>query len=188
MMERSILEGEPLIVKVVGADFVSAGLQPVATLFSGCGAAIAAIAAHFETAYYNVKAAFALNLALEAVEEIAFEFRNFPAAEAGHVDVVALRAPFIEMFLALHVHQVELVNQPVTLQQFERAVNRDLVDARIKVARVAQNLRRIEMLLCGFYHAQNRAALMGQPKTARGQCRLQMSGSFSLWQRHSERS
>jgi hypothetical protein len=157
-------------------------------LLSGGGAAIAAIATHFETAYYNVKAAFALNLSLEAIEEIAFEFRNLPAAQAGHVNVVALGTPFIKVLLALHMHQVELVNQPVTLQKFERAVNRNLVDPWIEVAGVAQNLRCVEMLLGGLYHAENGPALVGQSKTARGQRRLQMSRSFSLWQRHSKRS
>jgi len=141
-------------------------------LLSGGGAAIAAIAAHFETAYDDMEAAFALNLSLEAVEEIAFEFRNFPAAEAGHVNVVALRSPLIKVLLALHVHQVELVNQSVTLKKFERAVNRDLVDPWIKMASVAQNLRCVQMLFSGLHHTQNGPALVGQAKTARSQRRL----------------
>jgi len=33
----------------------------------------------------------ALDLPLQTVEQIALEFRNFPAAQTGHVDVVALQ-------------------------------------------------------------------------------------------------
>ena len=55
-------------------------------------AALAAVAAHLQAAHDNVEAAVALDLSLEAIEEIAFELRDLPATQAGHVDVIALRA------------------------------------------------------------------------------------------------
>ena len=69
-------------------------------------AAVGTVSADFQTAYYDVKAAIALNLSLEPVEQIAFEFCDFPAAQAGHVDVVALRTALIKMLFALHVHEI----------------------------------------------------------------------------------
>src|SRR5437762_85529 len=91
--------------------------------------ALRAISTDFQPADNDVKAAFALDLPFQPVEEVAFELRNSSAAQAGHVDVIAMRAAFVEMLLALHVHEVEFVYQSVALEQFERAINRDPIDA-----------------------------------------------------------
>src|SRR5438477_12622732 len=74
------------------------------------GAALGAVAADLQSADNDVETALALNLAFEPVEEVAFELRNFATAQTGHVDVIAMRAAFVEMLLALHVHEVEFVN------------------------------------------------------------------------------
>lgn len=74
------------------------------------GAAFGAVAANFQPADNDVEAALALDLALQPIEKIALELRNFPAAQAGHVDVIAMRTAFVEMLLALHMHEVEFVN------------------------------------------------------------------------------
>ena len=91
------------------------------------GAALGAVAADFEPGDDNVEAAIPLDLSLQSIKEVAFKFRNLAAAQTRHVDMVPLRAPFIEMFLALHMHQVEFVNQSVPLQQAQSAINRDPV-------------------------------------------------------------
>ncbi len=93
--------------------------------------ALRAVAADFQPADNYVEAAFALDLPFEPIEEVAFELRNFSAAQAGHVDVIAMRATFVEMLLALHVHEIEFIDQSVALEQFERAIDRDPIDARI---------------------------------------------------------
>jgi len=69
-----------------------------------------AISADLQPAHHNVKPAFALNLALQPVEQVAFEFCDLSAAQAGHVDVVPLRPALIEMLLSLHVHEVEFIH------------------------------------------------------------------------------
>ena len=152
--------------------------------WSRLAATIRAITATLQAGDYNMKLAVALNLPFQAVEEIAFEFRDLPAAEAGHMDVVALRTPLIKVFFPLHVHQIKFVNQTVTLEKFERAVNRDLVDARIKLSRFTQDLTGIEMLLGTLHYAQNGSTLMGHAQAARHQFSLQSSGSFGLRERH----
>ena len=113
-----------------------------------------------------MKPAVALDLALQAVKEIAFEFHDLAAAQAGHVDVIALRAAFVVMFLALHVHEVELVHQPVPLQQTERAIHSHAVNSWVHPARAAENLAGIEMLFGGFDHAENRAPLARHAQAA----------------------
>ena len=74
-----------------------------------------AVAANFQTGDDNVKAAIPLNLTLQPIKQITFEFGNLAAAQARHVNVVALRTPLVEVFLALHVHQVEFVDQAMPL-------------------------------------------------------------------------
>ena len=57
-----------------------------------------------------MKAAIALDLTFETIEEIALEFHDLPATKACHVNVIALGASFVEMLLALHVHEIEFID------------------------------------------------------------------------------
>jgi hypothetical protein len=80
-------------------------LQPVATLL-GVAAALCAISTDFQPAYYDVKAALALDLAFQPVKKVAFELGDLTAAQARHVDMIALWPPLVKMLFTLHVHQV----------------------------------------------------------------------------------
>jgi hypothetical protein len=100
-----------------------------------------------------VEAAIALNLAFQPVEEIAFELQNLPASQAGHMNVVPLRAALVEMFFALHVHQVKFVHQTVPFEQFQSAIHRDAINSGIQFSGMAENLRGIEVLTRGFNNA-----------------------------------
>jgi len=128
--------------------------------------------------------AIALDLSFEPVEKIAFEFRNLPAAQASHVNVISLRTSFVKMFLPLHVHQIQLVDQPVALQQAQGAVHRDPVNLGIEPTRTPQELAGVKMLLGGLDDAENSAALASHAQPARHQFGLQSSGSFGLRQWH----
>ena len=66
-----------------------------------------------------MEAAVSLDLSFEAIEEVTLKFGDLSAAQTRHVDVVPLRAAFVEVFLALHVHEVEFVNQSVPLEQIQ---------------------------------------------------------------------
>src|SRR5215813_12661025 len=127
----------------------------------------------------------ALDLPFQTVEQIALELDDLTAAQAGHMDVIPLRAPLVIMFLALHMHQVELVNQSVALEQVERAVDGYAVNSRIELTGVTQDLRRIQVLLRGLHHAQNGTPLVGEAQPSRRQGRLQTSGGFGFRQWHS---
>jgi hypothetical protein len=95
------------------------------------GTALRAVAANFEPGDHNMEAAISLNLALESIEQIAFKFGNLAASQAGHVNVIALGAAFVKVFLSLHVHQVEFIDQSVAFQQSKSAINRHPVNLRI---------------------------------------------------------
>jgi hypothetical protein len=144
------------------------------------GAALGAVTADFEAGDDYVEAAVALDLSLQSVEEITLEFRDLAAAQAGHVDVVTLRAALVKMFFSLHVHEIEFIDQAVPLEQTEGAVDGDAVDVGIEAAGVAQDLAGVEVLFGGFDHAQDGAALMRHAEAAGHQFGLQASGGFGL--------
>ena len=131
-----------------------------------------AVPANFQAGHHNVELAVALNLTFEPVEQIAFKLRDLAAAQAGHVDVVSLRTALVEMLLALHMHEVKLIDQAVTLEQINSPIDGDAVNLRINPPRLAQNLAGIQMLLCRLDDAQNSPPLMGHAQPARHQFSL----------------
>ena len=64
------------------------------------------------------------------VEHRSAEFLNSPALEARQMQVIAFGARLVVMLFPFQVHQVELVDQPQLLQQFDGAVYRGAVDSR----------------------------------------------------------
>jgi hypothetical protein len=132
-----------------------------------CHSTRGAIATNFETSHNDVELAIPLDLPLQPVEKVAFKFRDLPTTQARHMDMVSLRTPLIKVLLTLHVHEVELVDKPVTLEQPQRPVHGDAVNLGINPLRPAQQLTGIKMLLGGFYHAQNGSALARHAKPAR---------------------
>jgi len=129
-------------------------------------AALGAISANFQAAHDDMEAAIALDLAFEAVEKIALEFHDLSATKTCHVNVIALRTAFVKMLFSLHVHQIEFVDQSVTLEQAEGAIDGNAVNSGIQFARVAENLRGIQMLLGGFNHNEDGTSLMCQSNAA----------------------
>lgn len=134
-----------------------------------CGrscAALGAISANFQPSHDDVESAIALDLAFEAVEEIAFEFHDLSATKACHVNMIALRATLIEVLFTLHVHEIEFIDQSMTLEKAERAIDGNAINSRIQFASVPENLRGVEVLLGGFHHAENGAPLVSQSNAA----------------------
>jgi hypothetical protein len=105
--------------------------------FFGC-AAVGAVTADFKAGDDDVETAVPLNLPLQSVEQVAFKFSNFAAPQACHVNVISLGAALVVVFFTLHVHQVQLINQTVTLQQAESAIHRNPVNLRIEASCPAQ--------------------------------------------------
>ena len=132
-----------------------------------------------------MKVAVALDLSFDAVEEVAFELLHLAAAQARHVHVVALRTPLVEVAFALHVQQVELVDEAVPFQQPQRAIDRHAINVGIDAYRLAQDLRCVQVLAGRLNDAQNYAALLRHADAARQQRRLQRARSFGLRKRHS---
>lgn len=163
---------------------VSKGLQLLATLAGGVGTAFGAVATHFKTRDHDVKTAVALNLSFEPVEKITLKFHDLAAAQACHMNMIPLGTPFVIVLLALHVHQVKFVYQAMPLQQIERSIDGDPVNAWVEFACMTKDLRRVEMLFRVFNHLENRPPLMRHAQPARGECSLQAARYFCLGEWH----
>lgn len=87
--------------------------------------------ADFQPQHPDLKAALPGHLFFELVERGTRVFHNGPAAEAGHMAVVAIRLGFVIVLLTLEVHQIELVDQAAILEQGDRAINGGAVDIGI---------------------------------------------------------
>src|ERR1700758_3880453 len=182
----TVLQGHPT-VKGPYLVFVASQLQLLANKnasVGGCRAAVGAIASHFETRDDDVKPAIALDLPFEAIEQVAFKFHDFAAAETGHVNVVALGPALVEMLFALEMHEVQFVDQAVALQQAEGAVHGDAIDLGVDAAGLAQDLAGIEVLAGGFEDAEDSTPLPRHAQPARHEFRLQAPRSLGLRQRH----
>lgn len=131
------------------------------------GAAGMTVATDFETGDYDMELALALNLALETFEEIAFKFLNFAAAEAGHVQVIAVGTTLIVVFFSLQMHEIELVDQAMTFEQAEGAIDGDAVDTGIEFAGFAKKLAGIEVGFGGLDDLEDGATLTGHAEAAR---------------------
>jgi hypothetical protein len=90
--------------------FVSEWMQSDATVGSSIAATSSAVAADFQAAYHNMEMAVPLDLAFQAVKQIALELGNASASKASHMDVVALRPSLVKVLLALQMHQIEFIN------------------------------------------------------------------------------
>jgi hypothetical protein len=78
-----------------------------------------------------VKLAVALDLTLQPVKKITLEFRDFAATQAGHMNMIPLRAALIIVFFSLDVHQIKLVDQAMPFEQSQCPVDRHAIYLRI---------------------------------------------------------
>ena len=110
-----------------------------------------------------MKLAVSLDLPFDPVEQVALELLHAPASQARHVHVVPLRPALVEVAVALYVQQVQLIHQPVALEQRQCPIHRHAVDVGIDLGCLAQNLGGIEMLLRRLDDFQNDPALTREP-------------------------
>jgi len=128
---------------------------------------LGAITTDFQPGNHDMELAIALDLSLQSVEEVTFEFSDFAASQTGHMDMISLWSAFVVMFFTLHVHEIEFIHQAMAFEQGQRAVNRDSVNLRIQPAGAAQELAGVEVLLGRFHNAEDGAALASHAQAAR---------------------
>jgi hypothetical protein len=146
----------------------------------GGSAAGATVSADFQSGYHDVEGAVALDLAFEAIEKSTLELGDLAAAQASHVDMIALRTTLVKMLFSLQVHEIEFVNQAVALEQMQGAIDGDAIDLRVDATGFAEDLAGVEMLFGGFDDAEDGAALAGHTQPARHQFCLKTARSFGF--------
>src|ERR1700722_7587651 len=77
--------------------------------------AVGAISANLQPRHNDPEPAVLFHLRLQLLKNIADEFHDLAATQARHVDVIAVQFTFVVMPLAVNVHQVEFVDQPLAL-------------------------------------------------------------------------
>jgi len=82
------------------------------------------------------------------------------------MDVIALWAALVVVFLTLHVHEIKFVHQSMSLEQTQGAIDSHTIDVGIELSGVAQYLACIQMLFGRLNHAQNGSALPRHTQTA----------------------
>src|SRR5215472_6971041 len=149
-------------------------------LSSFLGAATFTVAADLQPCHQDAETALPCHRVFQLIEQLAFELDDFAAAQAGHVHMIAPGPAFVEVTLALDMHQVQFVDQALPFEQADGPVDGDAVDGRIDAPRFPQDLSRIQMLFGSLNDAQDGATLPGQTDAAVHQLRLEESGSFGL--------
>ena len=134
---------------------------------SRSGSTRGAISAEFHTCDGNPEPAVLLHLFFQVVEESAFKLRDSATTQTGHVHMLARRLALVKMLLALEVHQIEFINQAMSLQKSQGPIDRDAIDFWLLLLCLAQNLCCIEMAVGGLYDAKNHAALPRHANAAR---------------------
>ncbi len=100
---------------------------------------------YFQAHDLNFKLVLFGDFLLEPLEGGAGEFLDFPAAEAGEVEMLLLGSDFVVVFFALDVHEVEFVDHAHALEEFDGAVDGGAVDIGVALAGLPEEAGGIEM-------------------------------------------
>jgi hypothetical protein len=114
---------------------------------SRSGSTRGAISSEFHTRDGNPEPTVLLHLFFQVVEESTFKLRDSATTQTRHVHRLARRLTLVKTLLALEMHQIEFINQAVSLQESQGPIDRDANDFWLLLLRLAQYLCCIEMRL-----------------------------------------
>src|SRR5258708_18812757 len=85
---------------------------------------------------------------------------------------------FVVMPVAAQMQQIQLVDQPLFFQQFDGAVHRNQVNARVNLLRAGKNLVHVKMLFSAIHHLHDHSPLAGQTNAPLAKRFGQVAGGF----------
>lgn len=97
---------------------------------------------------------------------------------AGHVNVIARAVAFVVMTMPPKMKKVQLVDQPVVLEQFQRAVDGHARYFGIDLLSLLQNFGRVHMANRRFNYLNHDAALTRETNVPGAQLALKLAGRF----------
>jgi hypothetical protein len=142
------------------------------------GEAVVADAADFGAGDGDSNIAIASDLLFELLVEARLEFADFAAAETGDMNVIAGAVGFVIMAVAAEMEKVELVDEALTFEQINGAVDGDEVDFGIDFLCAFEDLVDVEMLLGRIHDLENDAALARDANAALAERGLEMAGGL----------
>ena len=140
--------------------------------------AIGAVAADFGASYCDFYLAVAFDLFFQLLEERAFYFPYFSAAQTGDVNVVAQAVAFVIVLVAANVEKVKLVDEAVALEHIERAIDGDAMDVRIDFLGAFENGSGVEVLVGVVHDLNENAALSSEANFLGRESGLQAAGTL----------
>jgi hypothetical protein len=139
--------------------------------------ALVAVAADFGASSGDFDRAIFFDLLFKLFVNFGFKFADGAALQAGDVDVVARTVAFIKMLVAAQVQKIEFVDQAVALQQVERAINGDAMNARIDFHGAVEDRAGVEVALGAVHDLENNSALAREADAAFGEGFLKAAGT-----------
>jgi hypothetical protein len=109
------------------------------------------------------------NLGFELIEHGTRKLLDSTAAKTRQMNVVASGLYFVVMFFTLQMHQIELVDESKSLEEFNGSIHRRAVDVRFASFRKFQQGRGIEMPVGVLNDLYKDAALRRQAHSLRGE-------------------
>jgi hypothetical protein len=82
------------------------------------------------------------------------------------------------------MHEIELIDEPLALEEIEGAVDGDAVDLGVKFLGATKDSGGVKVLLGSFDDAEDNLALAGHAKAAGHELSLETSGLLGLGKRH----
>jgi hypothetical protein len=131
-----------------------------------------AVAADLKPGYGDLEGTGVGHLLPDHLEIGGLELQDLGAAEAGDVQMITPGHTLVIVPFAPHVHQVQLIHEAVLLQEREGSIDGHAVDRRLRSLGPAEDLSRIEVVVCGFYDFKNGSSLAGDPNPSRCELRL----------------
>lgn len=107
--------------------------------------ALPALSSHLETHNLHFKIILCRYFPLETLEGGAVKLLDPSATKAGEMQMVFLSLNLVIVLFSVEVHQVELIDQPKALEQFQGPVDGRTIDIGISLASERQESRRIKM-------------------------------------------
>ena len=144
-----------------------------------CGLAVAAIfaeAADFGARDADFDVEIVGDLRFQILVKLRFKLADFPAANAGDMNVVARAVAFVIVAMTAQMQKIELVDEAVTLEQVHRAIDRDARDIRIDFLSALENLFRVHVARRPFEHFNEHHALTREANAARLDLAREMAG------------
>jgi hypothetical protein len=117
-------------------------------------------------------------LLLQVFVELAFEFTDFSALNAGYVNMIARAVAFVVMTMPSEMEKVQLVDQPVVFEQFQGAIDGYTRNFGVDLLSLLQDFGGVHMANSRFNYLNDDAALTREANVPGAKLALKLACGF----------